>query len=432
VLPQRSASAEPAFGWAPAAAASAPAFGWASATPPPASAPAYSGATDPDGFLGSFHHAEILDPTLSTRLLENARRAHAFALWAFGPPSPRAVQQTSDGAARPNGVAALGARPNRTPATSRADAPGTFAGNSAAPANATTAAALSPNQADQSDPSAADTDEVPMQVAGAAQSRGLEAATGNPHIERQGERARAAGWGVNALGKAPLLDKAFGLNGRERYQFFPERLIRGIYEGLQQDPWDPRTGTFTPQAVATATDIAALASGRAPFRAPPAGSLQSPRPLSEAPHPSPIDPSAPRPGEPVRPPTEGVTVPTVGPSDIEAFRARIRVPRRHTIAAGRTSVPGLQDITFEGASPFVRDEAGLPRATPGPTEPPSPYGFDQGHAEEDLVNQFIRAVEKLDLKPSDLDGHKLVVYVSNPRESVTHVDERSRQAFLNS
>ena len=113
--------------------------------------------------------------------------------------------------------------------------------------------------------------------------------------------------------------------------------------------------------------------------------------------------------------TEEMAEPTVGPSHIEEFRARIGVPTRPTVAVARTSVPGLEEVTFEGASPFVRDEGGLPRATPGRIKSPSPYGFDQGHAEEDLANQFLRAVEERGLKPSDLDGHKLVIYVSNPR-----------------
>ena len=71
----------------------------------------------------------------------------------------------------------------------------------------------------------------------------------------------------------PIADKLFGLHGHERYQFFPERLLRSIYEGLQQDPWDPQTGTFTPQAIGTAMDFAMLGSGGAPFRPAPTESF---------------------------------------------------------------------------------------------------------------------------------------------------------------
>jgi hypothetical protein len=71
-------------------------------------------------------------------------------------------------------------------------------------------------------------------------------------------------------------------------------------------------------------------------------------------------------------------------------------------------------MKFEGASPQVRYEAGLPRASPGPIVAPPRFAQYRGHAEEDIANQFVRAVEERGLKPSDLDGHKLVIHISNP------------------
>jgi hypothetical protein len=106
--------------------------------------------------------------------------------------------------------------------------------------------------------------------------------------------------------------------------------------------------------------------------------------------------------------------PLAGRPDLEEFRVRIGVPYRHTVGIGRTNVPGLENTRFEGASPWVRDEAGLPRATPGPIASPSSIARDRGHAEEDIANQFVRAVEQRGLQPSDLDGHKLVIHISNP------------------
>jgi hypothetical protein len=112
---------------------------------------------------------------------------------------------------------------------------------------------------------------------------------------------------------------------------------------------------------------------------------------------------------------EGLEALGVGRPEIEEFRARIGVPTRHTMAVARTTAPGLDGFTFYEASPRVRDEGGLPRATPGPIASPSRRPFDWAHAEEDIANQFVRAVEERGLKPSDLDGHKLVIHVSNPR-----------------
>jgi hypothetical protein len=194
------------FGWAATSAnpTNAPTFGWAAAQPAPASAPAYSGVTDPAAFLGSSPGAAILDPARSARLLKDAQRAHAFATWWFGRPSRRPAQQDRDGADRPDDVAASDALLRRN-ATASADARSASAGDALEPVSAMDPAAPRASLTDQWDAPLGDADTAPNQV-GAAQPPAFAAATGNPNIERQGARVRAAAarWGINAPG-APLL-----------------------------------------------------------------------------------------------------------------------------------------------------------------------------------------------------------------------------------
>ena len=106
---------------------------------------------------------------------------------------------------------------------------------------------------------------------------------------------------------------------------------------------------------------------------------------------------------------------TVGRTELNELRTRFNVPTGHTIAVGRTDVPGLEGELFGGASPQVRQKAGLPPATPGPIASPSRLPINQAHAEEDLANRFVESVERLGLKPEDLDGRNLVIHISNPK-----------------
>ncbi|HLH91287.1 MAG TPA: hypothetical protein VKX28_22770 [Xanthobacteraceae bacterium] len=106
---------------------------------------------------------------------------------------------------------------------------------------------------------------------------------------------------------------------------------------------------------------------------------------------------------------------TVGRSELEDFRARIGVPTRETVAVARTNVPGLEGWTGGGGSSLVYDKARLSRPMPHPVRSPSRSPRYQGHAEEDVINQFIEEVEKRGLQPSDLYGRKLVIHISNPR-----------------
>jgi hypothetical protein len=73
----------------------------------------------------------------------------------------------------------------------------------------------------------------------------------------------------------------------------------------------------------------------------------------------------------------------------------------------------MEDLSLEGASPAVREKAGLPPAMPGSIKSPAKLARDQNHAEEDLFSQFIRNVHERGLRSSELEG-KLVIYVSNP------------------
>lgn len=373
-------------GWPPNA---SPQWTAASPSTPPWTAPLLAGAP-----LSLESSGSPSDSSDSDRL--GARRAYDFAMWAFGPPSTPQIPQM-------RAAAFDGASPQDAGDPAENPAP--------------------PDTADPEQPPA------------------LAVAGGNPHIERQGARGRAtAAARPPAL---PIADRLFGLHGHERYQFFPERLLRNIYDGLQQDPWDPQTGTFSPQAVGTAMDVAMLAGGRAP-RAPLASPTRALPPPSESivgrsmgiPQvsaksvpPAPVSSPAAR-SEPLQlelplpalpAPPEGLATvadrpesPGVGPSDLADWRARSGVPTAHTAGVARTNVPGMEDMIFEGGSPQVRKKARLPPAEPDPIDSPFLVDRDRGHAEQDLANQFIREVRKRGLQAKDLKGYELWMYLSKP------------------
>ncbi|OAD19620.1 hypothetical protein THIOM_004733 [Candidatus Thiomargarita nelsonii] len=106
----------------------------------------------------------------------------------------------------------------------------------------------------------------------------------------------------------------------------------------------------------------------------------------------------------------------LGKAELDAFRQKIGVLADdiHTIGVAKTDIPGMQNITFEGASPKVRKLAGLPDATPGPIKSPNSNPLFTRHAEEDLANQFVAAVEKLGLTQADIEGRTLLMHISNP------------------
>jgi len=103
--------------------------------------------------------------------------------------------------------------------------------------------------------------------------------------------------------------------------------------------------------------------------------------------------------------------------DLTTVRTRLGVPKTETVAVGKTNVKGLEKITFEGQSPKVRKEAGLPdldevwrnRNIKAPGQNP----LFTRHAEEVLANSFDKAVIEAKIKPEDVRG-VLKIHQSNP------------------
>nr|WP_246369419.1 hypothetical protein [Listeria rustica] len=112
----------------------------------------------------------------------------------------------------------------------------------------------------------------------------------------------------------------------------------------------------------------------------------------------------------------------VGSEDLSALRDKWKVPETDTIAAGKTDVKGLEDMVFEGGSPKVRKQAGLPdldeimpdRAIKAPYDSSNSrlVQFTK-HAEEGVLNEFDIAVQKLGVKPEEVEG-VLKIHQSNP------------------
>ena len=107
----------------------------------------------------------------------------------------------------------------------------------------------------------------------------------------------------------------------------------------------------------------------------------------------------------------------IGKNDLIALRTKLGVPQTETVAIGKTNVKGLEKITFEGQSPKVRKEAGLPdldevwrnRNIKAPGQNP----LFTRHAEEVLANSFDKAVIEAKIKPEDVRG-VLKIHQSNP------------------
>jgi hypothetical protein len=107
-------------------------------------------------------------------------------------------------------------------------------------------------------------------------------------------------------------------------------------------------------------------------------------------------------------------LPIVGPNDIEDWRMLWNVPTLHTVGIARTTLPGLENMVFEGGSTLVRREAGWPPAMAQPIESPYPISYGRGHAESDLANQILREVGKIDLRQQDMQGHEVWMHLSQP------------------
>jgi hypothetical protein len=104
-------------------------------------------------------------------------------------------------------------------------------------------------------------------------------------------------------------------------------------------------------------------------------------------------------------------------SDLDKYRAELNVPDRNTVAVGKTDVPGLEGVTFKGASPQVRKDALLPDldaiAPNRPIQSPQSAAMFKKHAEEGVINDFVNAANKANLKPDQVKG-TLYMHQSNP------------------
>ena len=93
------------------------------------------------------------------------------------------------------------------------------------------------------------------------------------------------------------------------------------------------------------------------------------------------------------------------------------MPERHSLAVARTDVKGMEFMTFEGGSPKVRQDAGLADLdTLYPNrliQAPNSHVRFTRHAEEDVINQFIRQVDKLGLDHELVTG-TFKLHQSNP------------------
>ena len=98
----------------------------------------------------------------------------------------------------------------------------------------------------------------------------------------------------------------------------------------------------------------------------------------------------------------------IGKTDLDALRHKLGVPETDTIAVGKTDVKGMEGVTFEGQSPKVRSEAGLPdldeiwaeRNIKSPGNNP----LFTRHAEEALANDNVSpgVLKQLSLKYPNL------------------------------
>ncbi|WP_246215564.1 hypothetical protein [Listeria valentina] len=108
----------------------------------------------------------------------------------------------------------------------------------------------------------------------------------------------------------------------------------------------------------------------------------------------------------------------VGKAELEALRKEWNVPKTDTIAVGKSDVKGLENVTFKGGSPKVRQEAGLPDLDvfmpDRPIKSPGKIASATRHAEEGVLNDFISAVESSGKKAEDISG-TFNIHQSNPK-----------------
>ena len=101
---------------------------------------------------------------------------------------------------------------------------------------------------------------------------------------------------------------------------------------------------------------------------------------------------------------------------LESWRTQTGIPAGlDTIAMGRTDVLGLQDTSYFGASPKVRQQASgdIPPAADGPIQSPSTLALFRNHAEQDVFNQFVSDVQARGITNEQMRGRTLDLTISN-------------------
>lgn len=112
-----------------------------------------------------------------------------------------------------------------------------------------------------------------------------------------------------------------------------------------------------------------------------------------------------------------VSVDPPSKKDLDEYRKELGVFDKHTVAIGKTDVPGLEGLTFKGASIAVRRDAKLKAldevAPDRLIKSPSPHPLGKAHAEEGVISEFVDAVNAAGLKPEQVSG-TLYIHQSNP------------------
>ncbi|MDO5626168.1 MAG: DUF4781 domain-containing protein, partial [Pseudomonadota bacterium] len=101
---------------------------------------------------------------------------------------------------------------------------------------------------------------------------------------------------------------------------------------------------------------------------------------------------------------------------LEHWRAQVGIPAgRDTIAIGNTDVPGLQDISFHGASAIPRRLSDPPMGPrpEGPIQSPSDVAQFSNHAEQDIFNHFVNAAQTQGITSEHMRGKTLDITISN-------------------
>jgi hypothetical protein len=104
--------------------------------------------------------------------------------------------------------------------------------------------------------------------------------------------------------------------------------------------------------------------------------------------------------------------------DLAAIRTQRGLTDANTVGAARTDIPGLEGRTFEGISPTVRNDAGLPSldelyGTNRPIQSPRTNALFTRHAEEDIFNGIARQIDNSGLTAAQLNGRTVNIHISN-------------------